>query len=115
MTRDERGLLLAIADKLNDDSRTKLRADIELVSSCVTSDDGSFISFELSNYQRPAYDGHDSFEFQGSLDDSNGVPMTALVNADVNGRLLEIEFLRWGEGGTIVPNWKTLRIVESPP
>jgi hypothetical protein len=108
-------LLVGVADHLGEKLRARLRADIERIDGCIDSEDGSFVAFKLLDYQRPAYGGHHSFEFEGRLEDTSGLAITALVNADENGRLLEIEFLNWGGIGPIEPNWSKLEFVPSPP
>lgn len=39
--------------------------------------------------------------------------MGLLLFADQNGRLLELELIRWGDGDLIDPDWKTLKLYGS--
>jgi hypothetical protein len=42
--------------------------------------------------------------------DSDGIELSVLLHADENGRLLELEFMRWDSSDLLGPNWETLRL-----
>jgi hypothetical protein len=42
--------------------------------------------------------------------DKDGADLTVLLHADKNGRLLELEFIRWGEGDLLGQKWETLTL-----
>ena len=43
--------------------------------------------------------------------DADGVELTVLLHADVNGRLLEVELIRWDELEPIAPQWSSLKVL----
>jgi hypothetical protein len=47
---------------------------------------------------------------EGRMLDSDGTELSVLLHADENGRLLELEFMRWDSSDLLGPNWETLRL-----
>ncbi len=42
--------------------------------------------------------------------DKDGAELSVLLHADENGRLFELEFVRWDEGPLVGPEWGTLKL-----
>jgi hypothetical protein len=42
--------------------------------------------------------------------DSDGTAITVSVYADENDRVLELEFVKWGDGPIVKPDWATFRL-----
>lgn len=43
--------------------------------------------------------------------DRDDAELTVVLYADENGRLLELEFMRWADGDLQAPNWDTLEFI----
>jgi hypothetical protein len=72
--------------------------------------DGSRITFTIVGYQRPVYKGQHPFRVEGKVQDQDGSELSVLLHADENGRLLELELVRFDKGEVIAPDWSTLRL-----
>ena len=72
--------------------------------------DGGRVMFEIEGYSRPRYRGQHSFGVPGKLYDADGTELAFDLFADEFGRLLELEIVRWGEGGLVAPDWKSLTL-----
>lgn len=110
LTSDEKHVIREIALRLPKDERDKLLADMERATVERMSGDASQIVFEISGYDRPAYRGQHPFPAEGKVQDRDGSELSVLLHADENGRLLELELVRFDEGAVIEPNWGTLRV-----
>jgi hypothetical protein len=110
LSEDERDLISRIAEKLGNRERMQLLADLKNARAYSGVADNSRIFFEISGYQRPPYCGQHPYGVEGKLLDKDGVELSVLLHADENGRLFELEFIRWGEGTLISPDWSTLEL-----
>jgi hypothetical protein len=72
--------------------------------------DGAKISFAISNYERPTYRGQHSYGVEGRIADEDGVEITVILYADEDNHLLELEFVRWGDGPVKGPSLATLSV-----
>lgn len=106
----ERNLINRFAEKLPGGSRAQLESDLTKATVESVTDDGSRVVFEISGYPRPPYKGQHSFEVEGRVVDADGADITVSLYADENGRLYELELLRWNPGEIIDPGWKTLTL-----
>ena len=70
----------------------------------------SRITFMIAGYERPAYQGQHPFRVEGKVQDRDGSEISVLLYADENGRLLELELVRFDEGEVIEPDWSTMRL-----
>ena len=109
---NERAFLEGIAVELPAVEGDRLRRDIEAAR--VTTN-GDFLDVELPEYARPEYRGHRNLPFEGEMRDSNGGPMSVLVNMDKNDRLLAVEFIWWENSTTVAPDWSSLKIIPEWP
>ncbi|WP_408495205.1 DUF6984 family protein [Paraburkholderia sediminicola] len=114
LTDGERAFVRGIASRLDAKEREELLSDLERARAEPTLDDGSLILFHIEGYQRPPHIGQHTFPFEGRVLDADGAEVCVLLFADPGNRLLELEFLRWGDGGLQGPDWTTLQIVPKP-
>lgn len=110
LTNGERALVARIGEKLGGNEGAQLLADLENASAVTATEDGSRIQFEIRGYDRPPYKGQHPFGVEGKVQDEDGAELSVLLHADENGRLFELEFIRWGEGDLINPDWDTLQL-----
>lgn len=107
LSKDERRLIDLVAERLDENTRKGLLRDAAEATVTV---DGNFLLFGLKDYDRPDQVGHSVLPIEGKLRDLLGGPVSAVINTDRNGRVLEIEFIWWeNEGGTPL-DWSTLEI-----
>jgi hypothetical protein len=106
----ERFIIEQMADKMPAPIRSTLLKDLEVASVTDALGDGAKISFSLRNYERPIYRGQHSYGVEGKLLDEDGVEISVILYADENNHVLELEFIRWGEGELKALNLDTLRL-----
>lgn len=110
LTTGERDLIAHIGGKLGGSEGAQLLADLESASAISATEDGSRVQFYISGYDRPPYKGQHPYGIEGKMLDKDGAELSVLLHADENGRLFELEFIRWGEGNLIDPDWSTLQL-----
>jgi hypothetical protein len=108
LTDAERAFIARVADRLGGKEGSQLSLDLEIASARRIAT--TRIMFDIPGYVRPVYEGQRSFGVEGRLRDADGTEMTACLYADENGRLLELELIRWGDGETIQPDWSAVDI-----
>ena len=99
-----------IALRLSPEQGQQLLEDLARSRAETVSPDGSRVTFEIAGYERPPYRGQRSFGVEGELVDRDGTPLSLDLFGDENGRLLELELVRWGEGDLLGPEWTTLKL-----
>lgn len=110
LTQDEKKLITTFASRLTENERRQLLADMMKATASLDVPDGARIRFEIADYSRPEYRGQHPFGVEGRMLDSDGVELSVLLHADENGRLLELEFIRWDSSDLIGPKWETLTL-----
>jgi hypothetical protein len=110
LTKAEHDLIRLVADKLPADQRKQLLDDAIHATAESAVQDGSRVLFHIQGYERPPYRGQHSFGVQGELLDDDEVRLSFDLFADENGRLLELEIIRWDETPLIKPNWSTIKM-----
>lgn len=114
LTNAELSVIALVADMLPEEQRLRLLDDLEHASAEPATADSARVLFEISGYQRPPYRGQRSYGIEGELLDSDGTKLSFDLFADENGRLLELELIRWGEGSLNCPDWSTLKLISEP-
>lgn len=109
-TSEENNLVLEIANRLDDNEAEQLRADLKNAFVRFRAADNSRIEFELADYKRPPYEGQHSYGVEGKMTDGDGAELSVLLHADENGRLLELEIIRWDSGNLVGPDWRSLEL-----
>lgn len=110
LTSIERQVIRSFAERLSDPERDQLLADSECAIVETVTEDGSRIVFSIRGYERPAYRGQHPVAAEGKVTDRDGAELSVLLHADENGRLFELEIVRFDEGDLIAPDWSTLRL-----
>ena len=110
ISSQERFLITRFAEKLDSATRKQLLLDLESASAEIVVEDGSRIIFNIAGYHRPPYRGQRSFGVEGKMLDKDTTELSLCLYADENGRLLELEFIRWDSNKIISPRWDTLQI-----
>ena len=110
LTSFEKNVLLSFSEKLNDDEKHQFLNDLENACSKSGGIGDPNIVFEIKGYERPTYSGQSAFPVEGRMLDKDGVEINVIVYADQNGRLLELEFIRWADDEPKDPQIDTLQI-----
>lgn len=109
-TVEEQNLILEIANRLDGRESEQLRADLKNAVVVSRANDNSRIEFGIDGYKRPPYNGQHPYAVEGKMTDSDGAELSVLLHADENGRLLELEIVRWDNGSLIGPSWSSLKL-----
>jgi len=107
---DERKAAVALLEFLGEAGQRYLR-DLE---GCAVEEllaDGSALRFHLARYLRPDDPRRYDLPTLGSITDEDGEDMSVVLFTDKNGRLSEMEFIRWGAGDVVAPDWSTFLVV----
>ena len=107
---EEKQLLMRFAEKLDRNERSQLLADAACATAQTVAPDGSRIKFQLDGYQRPPYQGQHTYGAEGKMLDSDFAELSVVLYADENGRLFELEFIRWDSSDLLGPRWNTLEV-----
>ena len=110
LTHEEKLLISAFASKLGVGEREQLIEDMKNATASPATPDGSRIIFDIEGYQRPPYRGQHPLHIEGRMLDGDGVELTVLLHADENGRLFELELIRWDSSDLLRPQWDTLTL-----
>lgn len=110
LSRHEKNLIERFAEKLDSVKEQQLLADVASATADSVNADGSRIEFAIADYERPPYRGQHSFGVEGRMLDQDNAELSVCLYADENGRLLELEFVRWDSIKLLGPQWDTLQV-----
>ena len=110
LTSAEKFVIRQFAEKLRRRECEELLEDMENAIAETAVNDGSRIIFTIEGYERPAYRGQHPFGVEGKVRDHDGADLSVLLHADENGRLLELELVRFNDGDVVEPDWSTLQL-----
>jgi hypothetical protein len=106
----ESHIIIRVADRLQEPKRSQLLDDLtHAEAESFPSEQADRVVFYISGYERPPYLGQESFVWGGGeMKDKDGAMVGWDVYEDQNGRLLELELIRYAPGKLIAPDWRTL-------
>lgn len=110
LSENERDLITRFATKLEKVEGAQLIADAAHATAKAVTPDSSRILFQIDGYNRPPYRGQHPFNVEGRMNDIDDAELSVLLHADENGRLLELEFIRWDSRTIQEPQWQTLQV-----
>jgi hypothetical protein len=108
LNRHEASFIEGVAKRLAGNLRDSLLRDLASAFVQEETADGSRITFGINGYERPPYEGQQSYGIEGKLTDKDGASVSVDLFSDQNGRLLELELVRWGHGNLQEPDWTSL-------
>jgi len=108
LTSDEKYVIQEIALRLPADKCDQLLTDMERATAESVPGNSARVLFTIAGYDRPAYRGQHPFSVEGKVFDRDGSELLVILHADENGRLLELELVRFDKGEVIEPDWSTL-------
>lgn len=109
LSESEINVVKGVAERLLPPYSQRLLDDLAIASTTSPDTGASIVQFVLAGYERPAYEGQHSYGVEGRVNDQDGSELMFVLHADANGRLLELELVRFDEGDVVAPNWSTLR------
>lgn len=101
-------MLETIASWLPPQERERLIDDVH----CVTAThrvNNATLAFDLSGYTRPPYSGQSPYSVEAAAVDEDGADLTIIAYKDKNGRLLELETIRWDGAEVCRPDVSSMR------
>jgi hypothetical protein len=107
---EERGVIHHVAQRLPPAQRDLLLTDMANATAEDASAGGARVVFTIRGYERPTYRGQHPFPVEGRVLDRDGAELSVLLHADENGRLLELELVRFDEGPVLRPDWSTFKL-----
>lgn len=110
LTTREHALVEALANGLPASQKTRLMADVERSRVEDATGDGSRLVFSIAGYERPLYLGQHTYPVEATLLDSDGARLHVMLYADANGRLVELEVIRWDKERLIHPDLASLEV-----
>lgn len=108
---NERALVQALVSGLDNGARDQALTDLANAVAMPVTEDNSRILFGIKGYERPPYRGQHSFAGEAKMKDRDNAELSVVLYADENGRLLELEFIRWAPGNVLGPRWETLEFI----
>jgi len=100
----ERFLIEEVAKRLSPQAGSQLIEDMSRSAAVDRLQDGSVVLFVIEGYARPKYEGQHSYPVDIRLRDADGAELEAILFADPNDRLYELEIVRWDLEDVIEPN-----------
>ena len=76
------------------------------------SDDGATVRFHLEGYSPPLNSYEHPLPVDAMVTDSDGATLLVVLAQDDNGRLYELQLVRYEHGEVINPDWTTLRLLK---
>jgi len=110
----ENRIFEVIAEDLPPLEKSQLTYDLQHLTTVRRASAGEVINFEIEGYDRPPYKGQNPYSMEGSMLDEDGAELCIIPFKDQNGRLLELEIIRWEDGDMINPQIDTIRACLAP-
>jgi hypothetical protein len=90
--------------------RARLLADLDMAEVEAGNAVGSIFQFRLPGYRAHPRSGQRPLLVEGKVQDADGEILDVVLHVDPNGRLYELELLRWADGDVIGPDWRTFAV-----
>jgi hypothetical protein len=110
LIQDERHAIEKIAAVLRGELRAQLLNDLANAEVAFALPDRSLVEFRLPNAE-PASAGQSPYPVEGRVTDLDGEQLEVVVYRR-NGRLSELELIRYHETPVLGPQWRTFEIVD---
>lgn len=117
LNANETQIIQGFAEQVSNEEQYQILRDLAGLSVQSVIADGEVIAFEIEGYERPPYIGQYDLEVDAQVVDSDGAVIGIVLYMDQNGRLLELEYIRWDWQKIQDPQWDTFtatrRVVSS--
>ncbi len=105
----ERNVVRWFAERVDEHQRQSLLSDLDHASAEEIQDEQLTIRFDIEGYTRPPYRGECPLPIDAMVLDADGEHLAVILSADENGRLFELQVIRFERGPVLRPEWATLR------
>lgn len=109
MSASEKMIVARMCEGLPPAQRARMLADLASASVQPLNDDGSIVEFQLQDYTRFPGIGR-RVAVDGIASDRDGAHLNVILFTDENGRLYELEVVRYDEGNVIGLDMETLKV-----
>ena len=109
LTGVERKIVRWFAEQVDQPQRQSLLSDLDQALAEEIHDEQLTIRFHIDGYTRPPYRLERSLPIDAMALDADGANLAVTVAADENGRLFELQVIRFERGHVLAPDWDTLR------
>lgn len=107
LNANEIRIIKRFAEHLSKDDQRQIFCDLAGLSIRSATEDGEVFAFEIEGYERPPYTGQRDVDVDARVLDSDGAVIGIVLYTDQNGRLLELEYIRWDLEKIQDPQWDT--------
>ena len=106
----ETSLIRWFAEQLGEPGRQSLLSDLGNATAEEIDDLHVTIRFEIDGYLRPSLIVERPLPIDAAVVDADGAILSVVLVLDQNGRLLQLDVLRFESGQVLGPDWRTLRV-----
>ena|SRR5437899_2114391 len=99
------------AERVDEPQRQSLLSDLDKATAEEIHDEQLTIRFEIDGYARPPYRLERPLPIDAAVLDADGATLAVVLSADENGRLFELQVIRFERGPVLGPDWTTLRLL----
>jgi hypothetical protein len=110
VTETESALVRRMAERLPEAMRAQVLSDLNDAEVEPFNQDDSIVRFHIRGYVRPPGVGRETLPVAGKAVDRDGAYVEVALFSDENGRLYELELIRYENGNLIAPDWNTLEL-----
>ena len=107
LNANEIRIIKGFAEQVSKEDQRQILCDLAELSVRSATEDGEVIAFEIEGYQRPPYSGQRDLDVDARVLDSDGAVIGIVLYTDQNGRLFELEYIRWDFQNIRDPQWHT--------
>lgn len=109
LTGNEISVVRWFADRLDEPQRRALLNDLDKASAEELRDEQLTVRFDIAGYVRPPYRLEHPLAIDAAVLDADGSTLAVILSMDENGRLFELQVIRFESGPVLGPDWATLR------
>jgi hypothetical protein len=113
LTPVEKDVVSWFVTRLEEPQRQRLLGDLDNATVDEIRDEQMTICFHIEGYARPPYRFERPLPINACVLDTDGAKLAVTLAADENGRLFELQVIRFEAGPVIGPDWTTLRVLQS--
>ena len=99
----ERLLIEAVAKVLPAEPAAQLRADVD--AAMAVDQSRALVGFVVAGHARSEPPGDHPYPVEIEVPDADGEALSIILFADGDGRLLQLEIIRWDDEAVTAPNW----------
>jgi len=111
LTATEIAVVRWFALQIDEPQRESLINDVDKATADEIRDEQLTIRFDLEDYTRPPYRFERPLPIDAAVLDTDGSTLAVVLATDENGRLFQLQVIRFEDGPILGPDWSTLRLL----